>query len=120
MNNDKGLFSNLQALNKAALFLFLLAKIFGLLGISFGFAGGEYLRFGGGFLGLSLVFIFSAITCGLFQTAKDREQFCIEDEAQVNLKKLSNEKVKLEKEIKDLEARKLAVHQFLMNRSFNK
>jgi|688.fasta_scaffold689022_2 hypothetical protein len=115
-NRDSGLFSNLSQLNKAALAFFLVAKVFGLIGISLGFIGGEYLHIGGFALGMSLISIFSAITCGLVQTSKDKQKFQIEDDAQGKLKKLNEAKARLEKEIEDLEAQKSAVRKFLMSK----
>lgn len=115
-SNEFGLFSNLSFLNKAALVLFVMAKVFGLLGITFGFIGGKFLQIGGFALGMSLLFIFSAIACGLVQTSKDKQKFQVEDEARESLKKLTAAKIKLEKELRDLETQRSAVRKFLMSK----
>jgi len=99
-------FSKMQALNKAAIGLFVVAKILGLSGVCMGFLGKDYHMIGGYFLSFAMISIFSSVTCSLIQTKKDKKIFSKEDEENKKIKSLEKMKVELKEEIKFLEEKR--------------
>ncbi|NBP01858.1 MAG: hypothetical protein EBU90_17315 [Proteobacteria bacterium] len=105
-----------EPLNKVAITLFIIAKIFGLIGVSMGFMGSKTHTIGGYLLFFAIISIFGSIGCALFQTTKDKKKFSKEDEENARLNSFIRVKSTLEQEIKDLEERRMALENFLIKK----
>jgi hypothetical protein len=101
-------FSSMAKLNKFALVFLVLAKFFGLIGVSMGFIS-QYHSLGGYFLTAAFVAIVTSIFCVILQTSRDKKIFSIEDEEKKRIKSFKEMKKDLEEEIRLLEAKKNAL-----------
>jgi len=109
-------FLKMQALNKAAIALFIVAKILGLSGVCMGFLGKDYHAIGGYFLSLAMISIFSSVTCSLMQTKKDKKIFLKEDEENKKMKSLEKMKLELKEEIKCLEEKRNSLTNLMLKK----
>ena len=60
---DSGLFLNMTPMSWASIIFFVLAKVFGMVGVCLGFLGPEYRTVGGILLGIAIVSIFTSVGC---------------------------------------------------------
>lgn len=67
-------FSSVARLNKFALAFLVLAKFFGIIGVSMGFIS-QYHSLGGYFLTAAFVTIVTSIFCAILQTSRDKKIF---------------------------------------------
>lgn len=109
-------FSKMQTLNKVAIGLFIVAKIFGFLGVCLGFIGKDYHSIGGYFLSLAMISIFSSVTCSLIQSTKDEKIFSKEDEENKNMKDFIKTKLELQQEIRELEEKRNALRNLMVKK----
>lgn len=107
----------MTSLNKFSLFLFLIAKVCGIVGVGFGFAGKQYHEVGGYILSLAVFSIFLSIFLSLIQSFKDKKNFAIEDEEVKQIKELKKRKNDLELQILKLKEEKKAVENFVLSKN---
>lgn len=110
------IFSKMQTLNKVSVALFVVAKIFGFLGVCLGFLGKDYHSTGGYFLSLAMISIFSSITCSLIQSSKDEKIFSKEDEENKKMKDFIKTKFELQEEIRELEEKRNALRNLMVKK----
>lgn len=109
---EDSFFSSMSRLNKIALWMFLLAKLCGIIGIVLGFFSGNLRTFGGITLGFAFVFLVFSVSCSILQSSKEAKKFEDEDKEKSILRDLTNKRKELENELKDLEARRTALLSF--------
>lgn len=112
-----GTFLNMPSMNLAALVFFITAKLFGIVGVSLGFLGSEYLRVGGASLCVAFLMIFLSISCSLVQTSRDRKIFEKEDYENFSISSAQRQKMLLQEEIKELELKKKSLENFIVRRT---
>lgn len=112
---ESDFFTEMASLNKAAFMAFILAKIFGFMGVALGFSE-VYRSLGGVFLILAFVSIGISVACSILQSFKDRKSFAEEDLEKTKIKELLNNKNDLELKIKQLQEQHDAMHKLYVNR----
>lgn len=115
MTSDPGFFSSLSSLNRTALGAFIAAKLCGMVGVGLGFSE-DYRTLGGVFLTSAFVFIGVSVGCAMVQSVRDRKKFSLEDEELGRVRRLAETKDRIEREIRDLESRRLALQLLTVRR----
>jgi len=113
---DSGLFTNMTSMSWAAIIFFILAKVFGMIGVCLGFMGPEYHTMGGVLLGTAIVSIFTSVGCSFVQMSKDKKNFESEDMGVRRVRQLADMRFELEEEIRELESRKSALKNLMFRK----
>lgn len=94
----------MKTLNSAALVTFLIAKLLGIVGVSFGFVHRTY---GGICLSGAIILLLCSITLSGIQLSRDREEGELENEDDNRILMLRRKKQELQWQIEELENQKL-------------
>lgn len=113
---DSGLFVNMTPMSWASIIFFVLAKVFGMVGVCLGFLGPEYRTVGGILLGIAIVSIFTPVGCSFVQMSKDKKNFESEDMGVRRVRQLADMRFELEEEIRELESRKSALKNLMFRK----
>lgn len=106
----------IEPLNKISLTFFIIAKAFGIIGVSLGFLDKKFLFLGGIFIFFAIFSIFLSIALCLVQLSKDKKRFAIEDEEKAKIKMLKKIKIELEEEIFNLQNQKSLLTNLALSR----
>lgn len=93
-----------------------MTKTTGIIGVSFGFLGKDFLFIGGIFLSAAIFCIFVSIALSLIQTSKDKKTFSAHDEENKKIKEFKRMKEDLEAEINSLQERKKSLENMMIRK----
>jgi uncharacterized membrane protein YdjX (TVP38/TMEM64 family) len=109
-------FEAMPFFNKMALGFFVLTKLCGLVGFAMGFGSGMIRTLGGCVLGSAFFFLICTAACCFLQSSQENKKFAEEDSVVDNIRKLKQQQLLLEEQVKELEDQRVLLEK-LRNRA---